>query len=158
MVCPVCSVEEQCPDVGGAATGEQGPVRGLGVPGRVGVGGASCGGWGGGGGGRGGRRLGGQAGGDGGWRASARPGNTGVGWTAPKGSSASRPVAVDPHARVVGELTGRRTAYADFYQLSDGRVRETLSAAPVNYPDARAAGHPIHPSVRAVRHPRRTPP
>ncbi|MFE9442533.1 DNRLRE domain-containing protein [Streptomyces sp. NPDC006602] len=39
----------------------------------------------------------------------------------------------DPKAKRVRELTGRRTANARFWQLSDGRVQAELSAVPTSY-------------------------
>ncbi|MFL6054039.1 MAG: DNRLRE domain-containing protein, partial [Actinoallomurus sp.] len=52
-------------------------------------------------------------------------------------------------ARRVRELTGRRTANARFYQLSDGRVQEELSASPLNYRDAKGDYQPIDTAVRS---------
>ncbi|MFF0792865.1 hypothetical protein [Streptomyces spiralis] len=49
----------------------------------------------------------------------------------PKGTNA-------PKARRVGELTGRRTSSARFWQLSDGRVEAELSAVPTSYRDAKS--------------------
>jgi RHS repeat-associated protein len=40
---------------------------------------------------------------------------------------------VAPRAKRVKELTGRRTAHARFWQLSDGRVEAELSAVPTSY-------------------------
>ncbi|MER6631730.1 DNRLRE domain-containing protein, partial [Streptomyces sp. NPDC000987] len=42
-----------------------------------------------------------------------------------------------PPAHRVRELTGKRTASARFWQLSDGRVQAELSAVPTSYRDAR---------------------
>ncbi|WP_461081687.1 golvesin C-terminal-like domain-containing protein [Streptomyces deserti] len=40
---------------------------------------------------------------------------------------------VAPRAKRVKELTGRRTAHARFWQLSDGRIEAELSAVPTSY-------------------------
>ena len=88
--------------------------------------------------------------GDGSWSPSSRPGNSTFAWSPAKGETATHAPTYDPHAKIVRELTNRRTADADFYQLSDGRVQEKLSAAPVNYRDAHGAWQPISTSVAAV--------
>ncbi|WP_052433356.1 DNRLRE domain-containing protein [Streptacidiphilus carbonis] len=59
---------------------------------------------------------------------------------------------IDPHAHRVAELTGRRTAQASFYRLSDGRVQEVLSAVPVHYRDARGAWQTINTQVGKASH------
>lgn len=57
---------------------------------------------------------------------------------------------IAPKAKRVRELTGRRTANARFWQLSDGRVQAELSALPTSYRDAKSkAWKPIDTSVRA---------
>ncbi|MGX4694875.1 golvesin C-terminal-like domain-containing protein [Streptomyces sp. JNUCC 63] len=57
----------------------------------------------------------------------------------------------DPKAKRVKELTGRRTANARFWQLSDGRVQAELSATPTSYRSGsgtKAAWKAIDPTVR----------
>ena len=93
-----------------------------------------------------------QAPGDKGWSASSRPGDSTFGWSpaVAKGQVAGHAPAYDPHAKVVKELTSRRTANSDFYQLSDGRVQEKVSAGAVNFRDARGVWQPISTRVSAV--------
>ena len=91
-----------------------------------------------------------QAAGDGSWSPSSRPGNTTSAWSPAKGKPTTHAPAYDPHAKVVKELTNKRTANADFYQLSDGRVQEKVSAAPVNYRDAHGNWQPISTGVTSV--------
>jgi len=55
--------------------------------------------------------------------------------------------AVAPKPRRVRELAKRRTANARVYRLSDGRLQADISAAPVNYADARGQWQPIDTSV-----------
>ncbi|MBN0043056.1 DNRLRE domain-containing protein [Streptomyces actuosus] len=58
----------------------------------------------------------------------------------------------DPKARRVRELTGRRTANARFWQLSDGRVQAELSAVPTSYRDgASTAWKAIDTTVRPAK-------
>lgn len=54
-----------------------------------------------------------------------------------------------PEPQRVGELTGRRTETATFYQLSDGRVEAEVAAAPVRYRDAAGRWRPIDTTVVA---------
>ncbi|MFP8941101.1 DNRLRE domain-containing protein [Streptomyces fenghuangensis] len=56
-----------------------------------------------------------------------------------------------PAAKRVKELTGRRTAHARFWQLSDGRVEAELSAVPTSYRSGsgkKAQWKPIDTAVR----------
>jgi hypothetical protein len=91
-----------------------------------------------------------QPAGDGGWKRSPAPKSSTFRWSPPKGRTTTHLVKIDPHARVVGELTNQRTAFADFYRLSDGRVQEKLSANAVNYRDGHGAWQPIKTAVRPV--------
>jgi hypothetical protein len=50
----------------------------------------------------------------------------------------------------VGELTGRRTANASFFELSDGRVQAEISATPVHYRDGEGAFRPVDTRVGAT--------
>ncbi|WP_075018058.1 DNRLRE domain-containing protein [Actinacidiphila rubida] len=72
-------------------------------------------------------------------------------WTAPRGRTAPR-VKADPKAHVVAELKQRRTANASFFRLSDGRVREVLSAVPVHYRDGNGAWQTISTKVVPLSH------
>jgi RHS repeat-associated protein len=72
-------------------------------------------------------------------------------WSSPRGRSAPQ-VKTDPKAHVVGELAGRRTANASFFRLSDGRVREVVSATPVHYRDAKGTWQPISTKVVPLSH------
>ncbi|MCW2929613.1 MAG: repeat-containing protein, partial [Actinomycetia bacterium] len=58
----------------------------------------------------------------------------------------------DPHAKRVKELTGRRTANASFYQMSDGSIQADVSAGPVHYRDASGAWQDINTAVKPVQH------
>ncbi|MGW0828430.1 golvesin C-terminal-like domain-containing protein [Streptomyces sp. NPDC002845] len=63
----------------------------------------------------------------------------------PKGKDA-------PKAKRVRELTGKRTANARFWRLSDGRVEAELSAAPTSYRDATSKSwKSIDTTVRASK-------
>nr|WSY52134.1 DNRLRE domain-containing protein [Streptomyces sp. NBC_00886] len=58
----------------------------------------------------------------------------------------------DPKAKRVRELTGKRTANARFWQLSDGRVQAELSAVPTSYRSGsgkKASWKPVDTSVSA---------
>jgi RHS repeat-associated protein len=55
-----------------------------------------------------------------------------------------------PEAKRVKELTGRRTANATFFQLSDGRVQAEVSTTPVHYRDASGVYQPIDTTVGAT--------
>src|SRR5215472_1556678 len=56
-------------------------------------------------------------------------------------------------ARRVAELTGRRSAHARVYQLSDGRLQAVISAVPVNYRDPGGRWQPISTAVRPASRP-----
>ena len=89
--------------------------------------------------------------GDAGWTPSARPSNTTVDWKPPSGHAT--PVAkADPHAKRVKELTGKRTANATFYQMSDGSVQQELSAVPVHYQDVKGTWQDIDTTVKPLAH------
>ncbi|WP_137815314.1 DNRLRE domain-containing protein, partial [Gandjariella thermophila] len=72
-------------------------------------------------------------------------------WSPPKGHTPPG-VRIDPNAHPVGELPERRTANSTSYRLSDGRVQEVVSAAPMHYRDARGQWQPIGTSVGPVSH------
>jgi YD repeat-containing protein len=92
-----------------------------------------------------------QAAGDGNWKAAPAPTPPPLSWKTPKVRSA--PVLkANPHAKRVRELTGRRTANASFFQMSDGSVQEELSAVPVHYRDAKGAWQDINSSVKPLSH------
>jgi RHS repeat-associated protein len=55
-----------------------------------------------------------------------------------------------PAQKRVKELTGKRTANSRTYQLSDGRTQAEISAAPINYRDAKGRFQPIDTRVRPV--------
>ncbi|QOV41499.1 DNRLRE domain-containing protein [Streptomyces ferrugineus] len=60
----------------------------------------------------------------------------------------------DPEAKRVRELTGRRTANARFWELSDGRVQAELSAVPTSYRSGegkKAAWKPVDTTVRDTK-------
>ncbi|MFR9795883.1 hypothetical protein ACL02U_08250 [Streptomyces sp. MS06] len=58
----------------------------------------------------------------------------------------------EPAAKRVRELTGRRTANARFWQLSDGRVQAELSAVPTSYRDgASGSWKAIDTTVRPAK-------
>ncbi len=72
------------------------------------------------------------------------------------GAPRSKPMprrAATPKPRRVRELAGRRTANTRVYKLSDGRLQADISAAPVNYADARGRWHPIDTAVRPSTRP-----
>jgi hypothetical protein len=60
----------------------------------------------------------------------------------PKGKAAAK-------AKRVGELTGRRTANARYWKLSDGRVQAEVSAVPTGYRVGKS-WKDIDPTVRAT--------
>jgi hypothetical protein len=64
----------------------------------------------------------------------------------PRGGPAPKPAA-SPDAKRVKELTGRRTANATFFQLSDGRTQAEISTAPVHYRDGKGVFWPIDTTV-----------
>src|SRR6266540_375923 len=54
-----------------------------------------------------------------------------------------------PAPKRVSELTGRRTQYTKFFQLSDGRVQAEISQVPVHFRDERGGWRPIDTTVKA---------
>jgi RHS repeat-associated protein len=72
-------------------------------------------------------------------------------WKRPTGRKTPA-VTVDPHAHRVAELTGRRTAQASYYRLSDGRVQGVISASPVHYRDAHGVWQAISTQVGRAAH------
>ena len=67
-----------------------------------------------------------QAPGDGGWSPSARPGDSTFSWSPAKAKPTTHAPVYDPHAKVVRELTNRRTANADFHQFGRADSGEAL--------------------------------
>ncbi|MEV6110084.1 DNRLRE domain-containing protein [Streptomyces sp. NPDC051940] len=90
--------------------------------------------------------------GNGGWEPTDAPDAGAVAWKPPKGRGGGHLVKPDPRANRLGELTKRRTAHSSFYRMSDGSVREVVSAAPVHYRDAKGVWRDIDPAVRKLRH------
>jgi len=72
------------------------------------------------------------------------------------GGPQSRPMphqAAAPKPRRVAELTGKRTASARVYRLSDGRLQAVVSAGPMNYRDKLGHWRPISTAVRRISAP-----
>ncbi len=89
--------------------------------------------------------------GDKNWKGTSAPKPPSIKWKAPAGHSAPL-VKPNPHAKRVKELTGKRTANASFFQMSDGSTQEDLSAIPVHYRDAKGVWQDINPTVGPVSH------
>ncbi|HEX2355446.1 MAG TPA: DNRLRE domain-containing protein, partial [Micromonosporaceae bacterium] len=70
----------------------------------------------------------------------------------PREDAAPRAERWAPATRVA-ELTGRRTANAKYFRLSDGRVQAEVSTTPVHYRDANGAYRPIDTTVRPTTRP-----
>lgn len=81
----------------------------------------------------------------------ANPKPTTFAWSPPKGQSPPSP-HIDPNAHPVRELPERRTANSTSYELSDGRVQEVVSDAPVHYRDSRGQWQPVGTTVGPVNH------
>ncbi|WP_444536582.1 DNRLRE domain-containing protein [Streptomyces sp. BR1] len=89
--------------------------------------------------------------GDGGWKGTRAPKPSPFSWTPPAGRG-THLVKTDPHAKRVKELTGRRTADAGFFQMSDGSVQEEVSAVPVHYRDKKGVWRDIDVAVQPLAH------
>jgi len=63
------------------------------------------------------------------------------------------PIGAMPPAHRVRELTGKRTANARFYQLSDGRVQAAVATGVVNYRDRQGHFQPIDTTLGPVSRP-----
>jgi hypothetical protein len=81
--------------------------------------------------------------GDGGWTPAKPPKSTTVAYKQQPGRGTLQVLKPDPHAQRVKELTGRRTADASYFQMSDGSVQQEVSALPVHYRDAKGAWQSI---------------
>ncbi|MCW3841999.1 DNRLRE domain-containing protein [Micromonospora yasonensis] len=62
-----------------------------------------------------------------------------------------KPGVVKKPAKRVKELTGRRTATTQVFQMSDGRLQAEVSAAPRFYQDAKGAWQPIDTTISAAK-------
>jgi hypothetical protein len=88
--------------------------------------------------------------GDGGWKPAKPPKSTTVEYKSRGGSGGPQVLKQDPHAKRVKELTGKRTANASYFQMSDGSVQQEISTLPVHYRDTKGAWLSIDPSVKKV--------
>ncbi|WP_203919134.1 DNRLRE domain-containing protein [Rugosimonospora africana] len=90
--------------------------------------------------------------GDGGWKPAKPPKSTTAPYKARAGTGGPPVLKPDPKAKRVKELTDHRTVNSSYFQMSDGSVQQEVSAAPVNYRDAKGAWHSIDSTVKPLSH------
>lgn len=84
------------------------------------------------------------------WQPPAAPRNSVLGATGVPRQAAAPAGKVDPKAKRVKELQGKRSANGKVFQLSDGRLEQELSVEPVHYRAKDGKWHEIDTSVKAV--------